>query len=382
MAQFFSGHSRPLLLILLLIFISFACQGLGGATPEAEVSGTPEFIEVDLELGPGKFDYPDTAAGLAELSSFKASLTVSFDGTQNGQAAQWSNTSIFTYQKEPRARTLTFETTAVLEESQPNFRAEMDGAEYELFADGNCFARPLDPANSTIEFLNPIVAVTGVLGAEEAGHETVNGIETDHYTFDERAIAQAGLNTSSGELWVASQGGYLVRYHLKTEGDENYFGEGMAGTVTLNYELSEVDQVAAIQLPAGCPAGMVDAPVLPDAVNITDMPGLLQYETATSVLEARSFYEGELLKLGWEVPAAALPEGMDLPEGMTQEEYQQMLEQMQQLGGLGGPAGPTPTPDPNRASLEYTRGGYTLSVTITLVNGAAHVMITSSPPVE
>jgi len=382
MAQFFSGHSRITLLILLLISTSFACQTIGSSsTPEAEVSGTPEFIEVDLELGPGNFDYPDTAAGLAELSSFKASLTVSFEGTQGGQAAQWSNTSVFTYQKEPLARTLTFETTAVVEDPQPNFRAEMDGAEYELFADGNCFASPLDPANSAIEFLNPIVAVAGVLGAEESGHETVNGIETDHYTFDERAIAQAGLNTSSGELWVASQGGYLVRYHLTTEGDENYFGEGMAGTVTWDYELSEVNQVAAIQLPDGCPAGMVDAPMLPDAVNITDMPGLLQYDTATSVLEARAFYEQELPKLGWVVPAAPLPEEMALPEGMSQEQFQQMLEMMQQLGS-GGPAGPTPTPDPNNAVLEFTRGEYTLSVTITLGTTGTRVQITMSRSLE
>jgi hypothetical protein len=371
MAHSFPGYSRILFSMLLLVAISFACQATGGGTPEAEISDTPQVMEVDIELGPGSFDYPDSSAGLETLSSFKARLTVSFDGTENGQVKQWSNTSILTYQKEPLARTLTFETTAVVENPQPAFRAEMNGAEYEQMADGNCFANPLDPDNSLIEFLNPVIALGGVLGAEEAGQETVNGIETNHYTFDERALGQAGLNESSGELWVAKEGGYLLRYHLTTEGEENYFGEGIVGTFTWDYELSEVNQVPTIQLPENCPAGMVDAPMLPDAFNITNMPGLLKYETATSVAEARAFYEHELPKLGWQVLVAPTS---GAPEGMTEEEYQQMLQQMEQFGL----AQPTPTPDPNQAFLDFMQGEYSMSLTINAGETGTHVMITVS----
>lgn len=371
MTQFFSGRSRIILLIVLFITISFACQVTGPSTPEAEISGTPQVMEIDIELGPGSFDYPDAAVGLETLSSFKASLTVSFDGTEGGQARQWSNTSVLIYQKEPPARTLTFETTAVVENPEPAFRAEMNGAEYEQAADGNCFAKPLNPDDSIIEFLNPVIALIGVLGAEEAGQETINGIETNHYTFDERALGQAGLNESSGELWVASQGGYLVRYHLKTEGDENYFGEGMAGTVSWDYELSEVNQVAAIQLPENCPAGMVDAPLLPDAAVITNMPGLLQYETAVSVANAFAFYKQELPKRGWVVPS---PSAAEIPEGMSAEEYQQMLETLESMG-LNQPAQPTPEADAENVFLSYEQGTMELDVIITRAETATKVVI-------
>ena len=378
MAQFFSGYSRNLLLIVLFISISLACQAINANTPEADISGTPEVKEINLELGPGSFDYPDPAAGLDGLSSFKASLTVSFNGNQSGQASQWSNTSVLIYQNEPRARILTFETTAVVADPQPPLRAEMNGVEYEQVADGTCISRPLDLENSIIEFLNPVIALQGVLGAEEAGQETVNEIETNHYTFDERALGQAGLNKSSGELWVASQGGYLMRYHLETEGDENYFGEGMAGTITWDYELSEVNQVETIQLPADCPAGMVDAPILPDAANVTNMPGLLKYDTTTSVPEAAAYYEQELLSRGWTVPSPA--EG-EIPEGMSAEEYQQMLEIMESRG-LNQPGGPTPEPNSDQAVLTYEQGNLELDVFITQGENATNVVIVQRTSAE
>jgi len=378
MAQFFSGSSRNLLLIVLFILISLACQGINTNTPEADISGTPQVEEINLELGPGPFDYPDPAAGLENLSSFKASLTVSFDGTQNGQTQQWSNTSVLTYQKEPPARTLTFETTAVVENPEPPFRAEMNGAEYVQAEDGSCFANPLDADNSIIEFLNPVIALIGVLGAEEAGQETVNGIETNHYTFDERALGQAGLNKSSGELWVASEGGYLVRYHLKNSGDENYFGEGTNGTFTWDYELSEVNQVTAIQLPVDCPAGMVDVPMIPNATVITNMPGLLQYETATSIAEALAYYEQELPKHGWTIP---IPDETEIPEGMSAEEYQQMLEIMKSMG-LDQPSASTPEPNADQAVLSYEQGNLELDVIITGLETATNVMIVQRTSAE
>ena len=111
----------------------------------------------------------------------------------------------------------------------------------------------------------------------------------DHYTFDERALGLDGLATSSGELWVASSGGYLLKYVLKTQGDANYFGEGLAGALTLDYELTGANQPVKVTLPAGCPPGVVDAPRLPDAANIQDLPGLLSYDTATSLANAATF---------------------------------------------------------------------------------------------
>jgi hypothetical protein len=80
------------LLILIPLFVSFACKfpQPGGGTPEPETSTSemPANEQIDVQgnvaFGPGVFNHPEPAMGLAELSSYKATLTLSFDGTNAG----------------------------------------------------------------------------------------------------------------------------------------------------------------------------------------------------------------------------------------------------------------------------------------------------------
>ncbi len=47
------------------------------------------------------------------------------------------------------------------------------------------------------------------------------------------------------------------------------------------------------------PAGMVDAPLLPDAANVINMPSILAYDTASSLADAAAFYQEQIPALGW-----------------------------------------------------------------------------------
>lgn len=294
-----SRRLKVVLLMLLPVLVSLACLNLTGSAPtKSSEGGTPEAIEVKEVIGPGSFHFPDPKAGLAELTGFTATLTRSFDGTEGRQARQWSSTQVLTYGKEPAARELTIETTAGLAEGEPKLVVEMNGVSYEVSADGNCGTTVFDPTNSLIDWQDPTASLTGVIGAEQAGHETVNGVEADHYTFDERALGETGVK-SSGELWVASQGGYIVRYLLTTTGGEDHFGDSMEGKLTVDYQLTEINQPVEIPLPEGCPQGMVDAPMLPNASSLTSGPGFLKYESASNVAEAAVFYQEQLPTLGW-----------------------------------------------------------------------------------
>jgi len=62
---------------------------------------------------------------------------------------------------------------------------------------------------------------------------------------------------------------------------------------------SGVNQPVTIQLPADCPPNIVDAPQLPDATNVQRLPGLLTFDTATSLADAAAFYKQQLPGLGW-----------------------------------------------------------------------------------
>ena len=128
----------------------------------------------------------------------------------------------------------------------------------------------------------------------------------------------------------------LVKYLLTSTGSADYFGEGIAGTLTQDYELSGVGEPVTIQLPAGCPGGKIDAPLLPGAANVVNTPGVLTYDTSSSVAEAAAFYQNQMAGLGWTLP---------------------------------NPADVTPT----GASLYFQKGNQDLNVSITTNNGVTTV---------
>jgi len=303
-----SRRGTMLLLVLMPVLVSLACVTLTGGGSPAEVV-----------FGSGPFTFPDATTGLLDLSSYKATLVLSFEGTRDGQTQQWSRTYVMLTTKEPAARLLTIDKTGDASNPDPVFIAEMDGAAYERRGENNCIANAIDQGNLPAEQLEPASFLTGVIGAEEAGSDTINEIAVDHYTFDERALGQSGVTQSTGEMWVASEGGYLVKYLLTTKGDADHFGEGIEGALTSTYELTDVNQPITFKLPDDCPAGLVDAPLLPDASEVLNVPGMLKYDTATSLADASAFYQEQLSDLGWRlIGEPAITETtvwMDLAQG-------------------------------------------------------------------
>ena len=303
-----------LLFILIPLLVLSACKSATAApvqesqipeaqTPEAQTSEVqvPEVVTVQGEVafGPGAFIFPEPKAGLADLSSYESTLTLTFDGTKDGQAEQWSTTYVMLSTNEPAARQLTIEQTGDVSSPDAVFKAEVDGAAYEQRGENACNANVIDQKSSLGNMWEPAGFLTGVIGAEDAGSETVNDVAANHYTFDERAFGQSDIAKSTGEIWVTSEGGYIVKYVLTTEGDADYFGEGIEGTLTWDYELTDVNQPVTITLPDDCPAGMVDAPLLPDATNTLNMPSILAYDTASSLADAAAFYQEQIPNLGW-----------------------------------------------------------------------------------
>lgn len=290
-----------ILLMIMPLLISSACQ----TSTSVPLTATPESgaasVEPNIDFGTGPFNFPDTESGLTGLSSYKAILTLTFDGTEVGQPQQWSKTYIMFAAKEPAAHQLTIERTGDISDLTQVFMAEVNGAAYERRGENACTATVIEEGNSLTERLEPAGFLNGVIGADEAGNETVNAVAANHYTFDERAFGQSDIAQSTGEMWVASDGGYIVKYLLTTKGKADYFGEGIEGTITWNYELTDINQAVTITLPDDCPAGMVDAPLLADASNILKMPGLLTYDTSTSLADIAAFYQKEIPNMGWEL---------------------------------------------------------------------------------
>ncbi len=321
-----SKRRSMLLLILLPMLLSFACKFVTSGPVAGDSTPDVVTVQADVVFGPGAFIFPEPNAGLADLASYKATLTLAFDGTRDGQAEQWSKTYIMLATNEPVIRQLTLEKTGDLFDLDAVFMAEVNGAAYERRGENACSATVIDQRNSLIERLDPTGLLTGVIGAEQAGAETVNDVAADHYTFDERAFGQYGLAQSTGEMWVASEGGYIVRYLVTTKGDADYFGEGIEGTITWDYQLTDVNQPVTFALPDDCPAGMVNAPLLPDASNVLNVPSLLAYNTSSSPADVAAFYQEKINGLGWTLLGEpAIGESMALLEFMQADQTMSVI---------------------------------------------------------
>jgi hypothetical protein len=113
---------------------------------------------------------------------------------------------------------------------------------------------PVSAGAMESEFAGQAIGVGDLLPfVEEASrvrpNETVNGIECEHYTYDLGNLeTEAGMTTAQGDIWVAEDGGYVVR--LTMNGQGTYYGTyGSSGTLELVYDLFDVNTPITIKPP-------------------------------------------------------------------------------------------------------------------------------------
>ena len=302
MRRFTLRHLMPVLVASLgLLLILAACTSEPAAGEATEAPPSNEDVAAETVYATGPFNLPDPAVGLTDLNSYHAALVQSFDGMRDGQPEQWSRTITLEVSQDPAFSQVTVDTSGQLdgEALVPRFLAEVDGVRYERQGDEACVGS-VAPADSHLTDDWQLAGrLNGLFGADEAGTETVNGVAASHYTFDERALMMSDVATSTGEVWVATDGGYVVRYRLSIDGGAEFFGEGMTGTLTWAYDLSDIGQPGTLEVPSDCPPGLVDAPLLDDAQAIHQLPSVTYYTSAVSLADAIAFYQEQLPALGW-----------------------------------------------------------------------------------
>lgn len=301
---------------------------------------------IAVTFGPGPFNLLRPASGLADLAAYRATLTLSFEGTSDGQPDQWSRTYQMLAGNESAGRQLIVETAN--DPAARLFMLESNGVTFERRGEDDCTASVTQPGNTLAEVWEPARFLFGVIGADESGAETVNGVAANHYTFDEQALGARDVAAATGELWVDPDGGTLVRYLLEMTGGGAAFGPGTEGTIRWDYELTDANQPLSIEVPADCPAGLLDLPLLPDATAIVRQPGMTTYTTLASPADAAAFYEEQLTSAGAE---ASFP----------------------------------PSVSDALALLEFTQGDTLTSVIASAGDGVTQVMVTAgsnTPPAD
>ncbi len=325
-------HKRiPVLALAAILLLTVACKSGAAPTNEPEPADDgPLFFELPESaflFGPGDFDLDDPAIGLEALGSYRAVLSLHFDGRRAGQAVEWTATyTMLASQMEPAFRQLVVSVSRTAEGDAPPARIVVDtnGMRFEVLGAGECLVGGLAGAEPLAEAWEPARMLSPLRGAEAAGQAEIEGQVASRYTFDARARGEAGWVETSGEVLVAAESGLVLRYTATTEGGQDYFGEGVEGTLTWEYVLSEIGQPQAIQLPAACPQALASLPLPADAAGFDFASDIASFTTASAMEEVLTSYGEHLLNQGWE-PVGAPQIGEQAALASYQKDDQQIL---------------------------------------------------------
>jgi len=315
-----------------LVFFLMACGLGGGAASTKEVStplpaavpNTPARPAIPAPTaeqpaspvrGTGDFDLPDPAVGLDGLNSYRQTLQTSFEGAINGEQQQSEAVLTREVAGEPAAELTWIETGG----QGAQFFGSLGGILYSKASpDAPCSAFPDQSDASAPTSAYPFAALPPIAGATFVDEGEISSIPTKHYTFDEQAIGFSSPAKAQGEVWVASSGGYVVRYTLSLEALDDQLGPGVTGVQSWSYDLSEVN-TGTIRLPEDCQPPLEydgEVPLLDGAVVVLDQPGYLVYQAPGSVEAAVAFYQEQAEGLGW-LAGTPVEFGTGTPESVT-----------------------------------------------------------------
>ena len=306
--------------------------------PTAAPAVTPEEDSLSLESR-------DT--GLDKLDSYRATWHADWKSTEQDktESGNWKWTEEYT--ADPKARHFS------MSSPDPNDAAVTTAFEMWQIGDitymkesdeEECFSYSSDNAAKNIDKMMFRPSALGRIdGAKYVGRETVNGIATKHYTYTTKLSMAGGAGEVTGETWVATDGGYVVKDTVTWQGGSGFLGVGgsATGEGAWTWEITDVNNIAEITPPEGCEApAVLDLPIMPDATDKVQFGSMITYKSASSVTDVAAFYKEKLVEAGWKA------------EGEPTE-----------MGEI--------------AMLNYTKDGKTLNLMITSSDGATQVVLST-----
>ena len=284
--------SLGLLLGLMLACGLSGCKGEALSPTEAPSSGeVPEPAGGDEE----EISLPSITGGLQSLDSYRSHFKMTFEGTTDGEAEHWAYEMDVEYVRDPFAQHVVIRGT----DTGEGFEIiHISDREYIVLGGGQCLSTWADESDvMDAEIFEPDI-IGGLADVHRVRpDESVNGILCRHYVFDETAVAWSGFTHAEGEVWVAVEGDYVVRYTLQADGKDPATGD--EGHVEWEYEVRDINVPITIEPPPGCEATESEFPIMPDATDITPVGGMLMYASASSFDDVLAFYQKQMPANGW-----------------------------------------------------------------------------------
>jgi hypothetical protein len=249
----------------------------------------------------------DSSAGLAGLMNYHAVVTIESSGSLDGQPLQRGTKVELT-----RSGNGTIDNRIQTNGGKTSTRLlALDGAFYRWFGSEKDCQGSMNPPGEN-EVIEPAALLLPLATAERVGVEMTNTIPSVHYRFDQSALPRLETTgTVSGEVWIAEEGGYVVRYQLSILAPKNSTGKGLEVSQTYAYDLTPISTQPS--LPAGCAAVPVDLPTIDGAQNVSRASGLVSFDTSAKPAVVKEFYAERLPTLGWKAETIGPKEAVKPP---------------------------------------------------------------------
>jgi hypothetical protein len=134
--------------------------------------------------------------------------------------------------------------------------------------------------------------------------EVVNGVKTDHYRVKDFQLALSAAASRQGEIWIAQDGGYTVKFSGEAQGQVGLGKTQAQGTMTWEYDLTEINRLAGISLPAECASAQQaneDIPVPSNASEKDIYGGVIAFSSPDAPGTVADYYRIELPANGWTI---------------------------------------------------------------------------------
>jgi hypothetical protein len=234
-------------------------------TAATEDEDTAATEDEDLPTGPVNLDI---SAGVDELDSYRAVFTMDIEGV-DAEGTDQSGTIDMTVEVDNTTENahIVMDMSGGAAGESENVSMEMyqvDSEAYMLMAGVGCISTPTGAEE--LPAVGDMIGDSTIEGAvlTERGVE-VNGIMTDRYTIEDVGALMSDeemdiedMTVRSADVWIAQDGGYLVRMDIDATATD---AQGSEGDFTMQYELQEVNTVGEITLPDEC-------------ANASEIPGI------------------------------------------------------------------------------------------------------------
>lgn len=304
---------------LFMLLTGLSCSLLTG--------GAKQPASAPSQAGGGEKDYTPVPAptldgtlnidqSLAALNSYQGHLTVAFRGDQT-PVGKFDASADLTIEEDRPADAYYEHSYLIANPQNPPVGDEMywiGDKEYQITWDSldmqkktSCMIHPYqkDPHSVHSGFNGVIIALKK--GPRVGQGELVNGVKTDHYQVTGAQFITAKNEIVSGDVWVAQDGGYIVKaagtVEADLEDDRNVHGRG-----DWAFELTGINSTTITPDPLCQQVEQkTDFPLPPDAKDVFRDQNILSFSTPKTAQQTADYYKQALPPLGYAIEEQSIP---------------------------------------------------------------------------